>query len=165
MSIAHVLFALLSASAITLSAAAGETGNDPTLAVRVLEAEVTALKRENGQLQGRLASLEARMLAFDEAVRPAAQRLEIIGNRQTNNILLRPAASFIRVAGQPTGVSINQRETLVRAERILIEGEEIVLNGRRLIRLVAPDIVIEGQRTAVKGSPDTVIGGNKIRKN
>lgn len=165
MPIANAMFGLIAAAAIATSACAAETGLEPATAVRVLEMQVTALKRENELLKGRLASLEARMLTIDEAVRPGARRFEIIGSPQTVDIMLRPAGGTIRVAGQPAGVAINQRETAVRAERIVIQGDEIVLNGRRLIRLEAPDIVIDGQRTAVKGSASPVIGGNKIQSN
>jgi hypothetical protein len=160
----------LSIIAGTLLAAAlpahGQPAEDAALAVAVLQAEVALLKRENGQLKTRLANLETWMLAMNETMRTADRRLEISGNRQTGEILLRPAASFVRVAGQPVGTSIGLRETVVRAERIVLEGEEIVLKGSRAIRLNAPDISILGVRPpVVKGGSDITLKGTQIRSN
>jgi len=146
--------------------AAARAQDDPAQAVLVLQAEVAMLKRENDKMLVRLARLESQMLATGTMIRAVEQRVEISGNRQTAEIVLRPGAGADRVGEVPGGVQIGRRETVVRAGQILLVGDEIVLSGRRSIRLDAPDISILGVRTpVVKGSGDVSVKGTKTGTN
>lgn len=134
--------------------------------VRILELELAAQKRLNAGMQARLATLEAQMTAQLQMLAMREQRLEMTGNRQTQAIMLRPGAGTEPVGHLPGAITIGRRETVVRSRQIVLDADDIVLSGRRSIRLDAPDISIVGVRPpTVKGGGTTAIMGSQIGKN